>query len=67
MCDSMAGIWLEPMETGAAAQRLRAALFAADNPGRVSDAFSGPDGAASVGEGALHRRILELVSPGAVP
>ncbi len=62
VCESATGIRLEPLETGTAARRLHAALFAAEHPGRVSEAFSGPDGAAGVGEAALQRRVLELAT-----
>jgi hypothetical protein len=60
--DSIAGIRLEPLEAGTAGQRLRAAWFAADLPGRVSEAFSGPDGEAGVDEASLHRRAAELTT-----
>ncbi len=60
--ESGVGIELDPLDPGTAARRLRAALFAAERPGQVAEAFAGPDGAADVGEAALQRRVLDLAA-----
>jgi hypothetical protein len=60
--DSIAGLRLVRLDAETAAQRLRAAWFAAGSPGEVSEAFSGPDGVAGVDEADLDRRAAELTT-----
>ena len=60
--ESVAGIELDPLDAGTAAQRLRGACSPPSAPARSPEAFSGPDGPAAADEAELHRRVLELAS-----